>query len=505
MNPNEDIPTDLIDLLSQELGGAVLYANDDFFASKDNLILPAEAVWKEDAYTDRGKWMDGWESRRKRIEGHDYCFIKLALPGLIRKVIVDTAFFTGNYPDSCSLEGCVLGANATPEALEKADWFTLLEDSKLAGGSKNTFDLSYAGKVTHLRFNIFPDGGVARLRAFGEVLPKLNRWKSLGQIDLASITHGAKTLSQSDMYFGLASNLLKPNRGVNMGDGWETKRSRGAGHLDWCILELAANGKIEYVQIDTNHFKGNYPDRCSLEVATTLKGKETEWTMILDEVKLQAHTLHEFEKELHEIDNIRFVRFKIFPDGGISRLRLFGKVSSQGWEEARLRDLKFVNQEGAKAYFSSACGSKKWVEGMVSAQQGDGFSSLESIQKKAKEVFQSLEDKDWLEAFRSHPKIGGEKAEDKVSQNSSQWSSKEQVGVEHAEEKTLSRLAELNQAYFEKHDFIFIVFASGKSAGEMLAILEERLNNETKTEIKNASIAQEKITHTRLEKWIKGQ
>ena len=500
MKPTVEIPTGLIDLVSQELGGAVLFANDDFFASKDNLILTSEAVWKGDAFTDRGKWMDGWESRRKRVEGHDYCFIKLGLPGLIRKILVDTAFFTGNYPDSCSIEGCVLGTNATPEELENATWFNLVEDSKLAGGSKNWFDVSYVGKVTHLRFNIFPDGGVARLRVFGEVLPALNRWTSLGQVDLAAMTQGGKTIGQSDMYFGLSSNLLKPTRSLNMGDGWETTRSRGKGHLDWCIIELAAQGKIEYVEIDTNHFKGNYPDRCSLEVAQIWEEDETKWTPLLGEVKLQAHTSHVFENELLNVENIKFVRLKIFPDGGISRLRLFGKVSKEGWEKVSIRDVNMTTSESATQQFLSACGSQKWAEAMVAARP---FSDFVSLQTAAKTSFETLEEKDWLEAFRAHPRIGGKKSEDKVTQKSANWSTKEQSGIAAASVESLSKLAQMNERYFEKHDFIFIVFASGKTASQMLDILEGRLQNDTKTEIANAAIEQERITAVRLKKWMK--
>ncbi len=500
MNQTTQNPSHLIDLVSQELGGAVLFANDDFFASKDNLILTSEAVWKEDAFTDRGKWMDGWESRRKRTQGHDYCFIKLGLPGLIRKILVDTAFFTGNYPDSCSIDGCVMSSNATPEELENATWFSLVEDSKLEGGSKNWFDVSNEGKVTHLRFNIFPDGGVARLRVFGEVLPALNRWISLGQIDLAAMTQGGKTVAQSDMYFGLASNLLKPTRALNMGDGWETKRSRGKGHVDWCIIELAALGRIEYVEIDTNHFKGNFPDRCCLEVAQDWDGEQTQWQPLLDEVKLQAHTSHVFESELHTVENIKFVRLKIFPDGGISRLRLFGTPSRQGWEKVTVRDLNTTNTQSAKTQFLSTCGSQKWAAAMTEARP---FSDFSAVVETAGSVFETLDESDWLEAFRAHPRIGGKKTQDNVTRKSLIWSTREQLEIAAASVESLSKLEEMNERYFEKHGFIFIVFASGKSATQTLEILESRLENDTKTEIKNAAIEQEKITAVRLQKWMR--
>src|SRR5918999_341484 len=259
--------TNLVDLASERLGGAVLYANDDFFAPKENLLKASAAVWREGAYTERGKWMDGWESRRRRTPGFDWCLVRLGAPGRVRGVVVDTSFFRGNFPESCSLEGCAAPPNADVETLtaESIEWAELLPQRPLAGDSQNPFYVTSDERVTHLRFKIYPDGGVARLRVYGEVVPD---WKALarrGEIDLAAAENGALVLACSDMFFGHRHNLIMPGRGADMGDGWETKRRRGPGH-DWAVIKLGARARaIRRVEVDTSHFKGNYPDTCSLE------------------------------------------------------------------------------------------------------------------------------------------------------------------------------------------------------------------------------------------------
>jgi allantoicase len=327
--------TELIDLASERLGGAVLYANDDFFAEKENLLKPSTPVFIEGKYTDRGKWMDGWESRRRRTPGFDWCLIRLGLPGIIRGVVVDTSFFRGNYPEQCSLEACAVDGQPDVEELmgEAVEWTEILPVSQLQGDSQNPFEIQSERRFTHLRFRIFPDGGVARLRVYGEVLPD---WRSLarrGEIDLAAAENGALVLACSDMFFGHRHNLIMPGRGVDMGDGWETKRRRGPGH-DWSVIKLATRGVIKRVEVDTAHFKGNYPDTCALEacdaegrVADEANIASFSWREILPRTKLQAHTRHFYEDELEMSAPVTHVRFNIYPDGGVSRLRLYGTIS----------------------------------------------------------------------------------------------------------------------------------------------------------------------------------
>ncbi len=326
--------TELIDLASERLGGAVLYANDDFFAPKENLLKASAPVFIEGKYTDRGKWMDGWESRRRRTPGFDWCIIRLGLPGIIRGVVVDTSFFRGNYPEQCSLEACTVDGQPDVEHLmgEATEWTEILPVSQLHGDSQNPFAISGERRVTHLRFRIFPDGGVARLRVYGEVVPD---WESLarrGEVDLAAAENGALVLACSDMFFGHRHNLIMPGRGVDMGDGWETKRRRGPGY-DWAVIKLAKRGVIRRVEVDTAHFKGNYPDTCSLEVSDAQDKIVDEgaipsltWGEILPRTKLQAHTRHFYEEELAKMGAATHVRFNIYPDGGVSRLRIYGTI-----------------------------------------------------------------------------------------------------------------------------------------------------------------------------------
>jgi allantoicase len=326
---------ELIDLASERLGGTVLYANDEFFAPKENLLKPQAPVFIEGKYTDNGKWMDGWESARRRSPGYDWCIIRLGLPGRIRGVLVDTSHFKGNYPEQCSIDAAAVEGQPGLEHLLSSEvrWSEVLPVSQLNGDSQNLFPVETEGRFTHLRFKIYPDGGVARLRVYGEVAPDWERIKRRGgEIDLAAVEHGGLVLSCSDMFFGHRHNLIMPGRALNMSDGWETKRRRGPGH-DWSIIQLGKPGTIRRVEVDTSWFKGNYPESCSLE-ATRLEGQELtgselsslEWQEIIPRTKLQAHTRHLFEDEIREAIEATHVRFNIFPDGGVSRLRIMGTL-----------------------------------------------------------------------------------------------------------------------------------------------------------------------------------
>jgi allantoicase len=327
--------TELIDLASERLGGAVLWANDDFFAPKENLLKTTAPIFIEGKYTDRGKWMDGWESRRRRTPGFDWCIIRLGLPGIVRGIMVDTSFFRGNYPEHCSLDGATFNSLPTEEQLtsEAVQWVPLLPQMPLRGDSQNPFPINYNERITHLRFKIFPDGGVARLRVYGEVVPDWDQLKRAGgQVDLAAAENGALVLSCSDMFFGHRHNLIMPGRAANMSDGWETKRRRGPGH-DWSIIKLGRRGQIQRVEVDTSHFKGNFPESCTLETCDdagatveSLTDLSTPWTTIVPRTKLQAHTRHFFDQEVTDAGIASHLRFSIFPDGGVSRLRVYGSL-----------------------------------------------------------------------------------------------------------------------------------------------------------------------------------
>ncbi|HJY88414.1 MAG TPA: allantoicase [Candidatus Acidoferrales bacterium] len=325
--------TELIDLAAERLGGAVLAANDEFFAPKENLLKASKPIFLEDKYTDVGKWMDGWETRRRRTPGFDWCIVRLGLPGIIRGMVVDTSHFKGNYPEHCSLEGCAPDGNPEVAWLTSsaAQWIEILPLTRLRGDFENRFNIQTPSRLTHLRFNIFPDGGVARLRVFGEVVPD---WAKLGtEVDLAAVESGGLVLASSDMFFGSRHNLIMPGRAASMSDGWETRRRRGPGH-DWAVIKLGAPGTIRRVEVDTSHFKGNFPESCSLEACAALGAELDEaalrsspWTEVLPCTKLEADRRHFFEKELKGAGRTTHVRFNIFPDGGVARLRIFGTVS----------------------------------------------------------------------------------------------------------------------------------------------------------------------------------
>jgi allantoicase len=330
--------TELVDLASERLGGAVLYANDDFFAPKENLLKAGAPVFIEGKYTDRGKWMDGWESRRRRTPGFDWCIIRLGLPGTIHGVVVDTRFFRGNYPEQCSLEACAIDGNPDVETLtsETIPWREVLPISDLKGDSQNPFTIRKSGRVTHLRLKIFPDGGVARLRVYGEVIPDWSALARRGEIDLAAVENGARVLHCSDMFFGHLHNLIMQGRALDMSDGWETKRRRGPGY-DWAVIKLATSGEIRRVEVDTSHFKGNFPESCSIEACQTGDAVDgvgaissLPWIELLPRTKLQAHTRHFYETELNASGPVTHVRFNIYPDGGVSRLRLYGTIGTSG-------------------------------------------------------------------------------------------------------------------------------------------------------------------------------
>jgi len=327
---------ELIDLAAEGLGGAVLFANDDFFAPKENLLKAAAPIFIEGKYTDLGKWMDGWESRRRRTPGFDWCIIRLGLPGKIRGVVVDTSFFRGNYPEHCSLEACTLDGLPTTEELlsESIQWTQILPQLPLSGDTQTPFAIESEQRFTHLRFKIYPDGGVARLRVFGEVVPDWDRIERPGgDIDLAAVENGGIVLACSDMFFGHRHNLIMPGRAANMSDGWETKRRRGPGH-DWTIIKLGRPGLIRRLEVDTAWFKGNFPESCALEATNAphlpeenLTDLSLVWQTVLPRTKLQAHTRHFFESELSDAGIVSHLRFNIFPDGGVSRLRVYGKLA----------------------------------------------------------------------------------------------------------------------------------------------------------------------------------
>ncbi|MCL4141877.1 UNVERIFIED_CONTAM: hypothetical protein GTU68_059531 [Idotea baltica] len=323
----------MTDLAAERLGGKVLYSTDDFFAEKENLIKFGRGIFIADKYTERGKWMDGWESRRKRTEGHDWAIVQLAAPGKIVGFDVDTNHFLGNHPPHASIQAVLIKENVDNINWEdeQLEWVEILPKSPLDPGSQHFLESIDQSIYSHLKLHIYPDGGVARLKVYGEIYKDWSKEKNNPSIDLAAAYNGGKAIACNDMFFSDMSNLIMPQRGANMGDGWETKRNRTPNNRDWVIIKLAHPGVIHKINVDTCHFKGNYPDRCSIEACHTdadgtVLANNVEWKPLLKEQKLSADFEHFYESEIQTKEPITHVRLNIFPDGGISRLRLWGTI-----------------------------------------------------------------------------------------------------------------------------------------------------------------------------------
>jgi allantoicase len=317
----------LIDLAQPRLGTKVLFKTDDFFASAKRIISPLDPIFKVGVFDKHGKWMDGWESRRRRTQGHDYIILKLGKSGKIKKVDVDTSHFNGNQPSMVSIEG----VNSNSDKINHLKWQPLLSKKKTKANSHHYFSINSKKVFTHIKFNIFPDGGVARLKLYGSIekSKKLRNKK----INLASLLDGASVIACNNEHFGKAENILAPGKAKNMGDGWETRRRRVKG-FDWLILNSLSGKEINKIEISTHHFKGNFPSYCSLQATylpTSKNPKQivnssVKWKYLLKNAKLSANKTHTFKNNLMKKDKINFIKINIFPDGGISRFKVYGKI-----------------------------------------------------------------------------------------------------------------------------------------------------------------------------------
>jgi allantoicase len=326
--------TGTVNLASARLGARGVFATDEFFAPLSRMLEDNLPAFDPDLYDDNGKYMDGWESRRKRVPGHDFAVVRLAMPGRIHGVDIDTHWFTGNYPPFASLDAA-FSPDADPDPTDDAAWTEIVAKAPLGSSTHHFFDNPGRDTVwTHVRLHIYPDGGVARLRVYGTAFFDWSKVAADDEIDLAYIFHGAKALAWSDAHYGHPDKLLGPGRGLNMGDGWETKRRRGPGH-DWAIIRLGHPGIIRRVNIDTQFFKGNFPDSCELrgaflpDLGDTLSPAEIaaseSWTTILPQNRLQADHIHVYSgSDIADIGPITHVRYAMFPDGGTMRMRLYG-------------------------------------------------------------------------------------------------------------------------------------------------------------------------------------
>jgi allantoicase len=303
------------DLAGRALGGSVIYANDELFAERENLIKAEEAAFQPHTFGHKGQIMDGWETRRRREAGSDHAIIRLGCGGVVRRVVVDTSWFTGNYPPEVSVEACGAEGYPSPAELAAAQWSTLVPRSPVAGDSRNTFEVSPGRRATHVRLTIFPDGGVARLRVYGEPVPDPRLLPAT--VDLAALENGAVVTGCSNMFYSSPANLLLPGQARVMGDGWETSRRRDQAN-DWVAVRLACAGCVEVAELDTSHFVGNAPGWA------TLRGDGSD--LLPPRTPLQPDTRHRFA--VPGSPGAEEVRLDIYPDGGMARLRVFGRPTA---------------------------------------------------------------------------------------------------------------------------------------------------------------------------------
>ncbi|KAJ1427327.1 galactose-binding domain-like protein, partial [Ochromonadaceae sp. CCMP2298] len=389
---------DLPNLASPQLGARIVFATDEWFAAADNMIADTEPVSNDD-YTPFGKWMDGWENRRRRTEGHDWCIVKLGLPCVIKAIELDTGFFSGNFSPQASILGANLeptsqsaktmqllvesrdagagsefarmGLAATEEEMQRASsvdwgsWRTLVPLTPLGAGypatRHNIFRVD-AGVVTHLRVNMGPDGGIGRMRVYGQVVvsPSIFPTSPGRDMDLAAVQHGGQAVAFSNAHYGHPRNLIAPGRGLCMGDGWETARQparppvyqKGPDGLmllpgcDWALLRLGCEGMLTSLEVDTNFYMGNYPESCMVETACLgdcsveqLASPEQQqaaagsggWKVLLPRTRLgpsAKHMFHAADNQLNQVGPVTHLRLTTYPDGGVMRLRALGYKTS---------------------------------------------------------------------------------------------------------------------------------------------------------------------------------
>lgn len=512
----------LVDLASDAVGGLALYATDEFFAEKDALLRPSQPLSSperstdrfndrsndrfNDRYTDRGKWMDGWETQRRRGPGHDYVVIRLGLPGRVRGICVDTTHFRGDAPAECQLEGIETDLHAPLDALKaEAGFTTLLPRTPLRPNTQNTFSIApdaAAKRVTHVRLRIYPDGGVARLRIYGEVVPDERVFWQAAVVDLCAVENGGTIAAASDRFFAPPINLLMPGHGANLGDGWETARRRTPGS-DWAVIRLGRPGTIERIEIDTHSFKGNAPqgvmiealdarnteeDRLAAELCSpsgSAPGSigEHRWRTLLDHTRLERHHSHWFVPDRPL--SATHVRCHIFPHGGLSRLRLFGYAHDTDRDHRALSVLNQMDEGEARQLLGSFCGSGEFAERML---RGRPYLTARELFMMARRVFFSLDEAEWLAAFAAHqrPETPGP------------------IDLIDSDAAVQEQLRSLNEAYAQKFGFGFMLCTNSLPEHEVLAALSRRIDRPRAVEIETAASERIRIIELCIGKWLRG-
>jgi allantoicase len=330
------------DLASRGLRGSVMAASDEFFAEKENLIKPGAAAFSPSTFGHKGQVYDGWETRRRRgpagglpaADEHDWVIVRLGAPGVVHAVVVDTAYFTGNFPRACSVEACNVPGYPDPAALAAARWLEVVPRSPLKGDTPHVFEVPAQSRFTHLRLKIYPDGGVARLRVHGQVVPDPALLEGL-TFDLAALENGGDVRACSDRFFSSPRNAISPGLSRVMGEGWETRRRRSAGN-EWLIVRFAAPAMVSLAEIDTSGYIGNSPGMAALRGHISGPWEaDSSWAPLLPRTSLLPDTPHRFRVRPSSAYDL--VRLDVFPDGGVARLRLYGSLTPEGLAEVRRR------------------------------------------------------------------------------------------------------------------------------------------------------------------------
>lgn len=337
-------PPLLPDLAVRTFGGAVLWANDEFFAGRENLINPGPPLFTPGTFGAKGQVYDGWETRRRRDEqpgGHDQAILRLGAAGVVRAVVIDTSHFTGNFPTGAIVEGVWLDGDPSVAELQDAKWTTLVGRSLLKGDTANVFTVADSPRCSHVRLTIHPDGGVARLRVHGEVVADPRVVSALGTVDLAALELGGQVTGCSNRFYGSPDLLIAPGLARSMGEGWETARRRDNGN-DWVEVRLACRGSVRVVELDTTWFLGNAPAAATITAYDAGDGRATSdpagpdtphdgtaWTTLMQRTRLQPDTRHRFVLA-EPAAPATHARLDVFPDGGMARLRLWGTPTEDG-------------------------------------------------------------------------------------------------------------------------------------------------------------------------------
>jgi allantoicase len=319
--------TEYPDLASRDLAGSVISCNDELFAPRQNLIMPHKPTFAVEDFGHSGKIYDGWETRRRREPGHDWAVVRLGVPGIVHGVVVDTAWFKGNYPPYISVEGTSVEGYPEAEVLETVPWITLVEKTECQGDSENYYEVHDHRRWTHIRLNIFPDGGVARFRVHGEVVVDPRFLTTT--VDLLAQENGGRLLDTSDAFYSTPANLILSNRARIMGEGWENARRRGDGN-DWALFKLGARGVPTMVEVDTSYFIGNAPGQVRISDADEATGSledDSSWWDIVPKTRSLVDTRHRFLVD--ERREATHLRLDVYPDGGLARLRCYGELAEE--------------------------------------------------------------------------------------------------------------------------------------------------------------------------------